>query len=143
MLGPPLDKLEGLPRRRSSGVRLSSFLRPSTPVRLGPFVSVICRGETQPMIERATELTMLRPSRELIETSYQREVSRSARRFRVLHFLLAAFHRQVPPVEPSLLDRCHPSSYFEINRDRHLQPLAGDNRQSSGGGFVHSEAGRA
>ena len=65
--------------------------------------------------------------RERIWTSSRQVVSRSARRFRALPFLLAMFHRQFPPAEPSLLNRSHPSSWLETNRDHHLRPLAEDN----------------
>src|SRR6266487_6303861 len=74
-----------------------------------------------------------------VQTSSRRAVSRSARRFRALPFLLAMFHRQVPLAEPLLLNRYHPSSWLETNRDHHLRPLAEDNRQLSGGGFGHAE----
>src|SRR5437762_10543078 len=76
-----------------------------------------------------------------VQTSSRRAVSRSARRFRALPFLLAMFHRQVPLAEPLLLNRYRPSSLPEIDRDHHLRPLAEDNRQLSGGGFGHAEAG--
>jgi hypothetical protein len=64
-----------------------------------------------------------------IQASSRRAVSRNAPRFPALPFLVAMFHPQVPLAEPSLLDRYHFSSCLEINRNHHLRPLAGDNRQ--------------
>src|SRR6266480_1405933 len=129
MLGPPLGKLHALSVPQV--IRTSSFFRHSFVLRHSCFV--IRRRETcTPRIEHGTGVMIVRPSRERIRTSLRQVVSRTARRFRALPFLLAMFHPQVPLAEPLLLNRYRPSSPPEIDRDHHLRPLAEDNRQLSG-----------
>src|SRR6266700_7394271 len=125
------------PKRNRVTRMFSSFgFRYSTPAWVGSFVlrnsfelrhsspkDVLTRNRARP---RDNDCPIHRTQ---VQTSSRRAVSRSARRFRALHFLLAMFHRRVPLAESSLLNRYHPSSYFEINRDHHLRPLVGDNRQ--------------
>jgi hypothetical protein len=126
ILGPPLGKLRGASVPQVIGT--SSFFRHSMPVRLGPFVLRHSSTKYLNTENRARHRIMTAQfTRNL--ASLRQAVSRNAPRFRALPFLNAVFHPQVPPAEPSLLNRYHPSSCFEINRNHHLRPLAGDNRQ--------------
>jgi hypothetical protein len=127
-----------MPSREFFVIRPSSSFRHSTPVQTGLFVLrlsfELCHSSF--LDEKRAHIGTSAPRdngcpirRRPIQTSSRRAVSRNAPRFPALPFLVAMFHRQVPLAEPSLLDRYHFSSCLEINRNHHLRPLAGDNRQ--------------
>src|SRR5437773_1152423 len=62
-----------------------------------------------------------------VQTSSRRAVSRSARRFRALPFLLAIFHPHLLLAEPLLLICYLYSSSPELDRVRHLRTVYTDN----------------